>query len=188
MHSIELREAERRLLFDLARGALEHPPAPPPVEEERLPEPLTRPAATFVTLKKEEQLRGCIGTLEAHRPLARDVAHNAWAAAFRDPRFPPLEREEATAVRIVLSLLGPAQPLEVEDESELLRTLRPGVDGLILSCGAQRATFLPAVWQDLPDPADFVAALGRKAGLSPHHGFGDLAFWRYTVLELEEWA
>ncbi|MBK1691976.1 AmmeMemoRadiSam system protein A [Ectothiorhodospira mobilis] len=186
MHSIDLQEAERRLLFQVARRALEHPPAPPPLEDERLPEPLTRPAATFVTLKKEERLRGCIGTLEAHRPLARDVAHNAWAAAFRDPRFPPVEREEVAALRIVLSVLGPAEPLEVEDEPELLRTLRPGVDGLILCRGSQWATFLPAVWESLPDPADFVAALRRKAGLPPDHWSGELAFWRYTVRELEE--
>lgn len=176
------------MLFGLARRALEHPSAPVRVEEERLPGPLTRPAATFVTLKKAEQLRGCIGTLEAHRPLARDVAHNAWAAAFQDPRFPPLEPEEVATLRIVLSVLGPAQPLEVDDEAELLRILRPGVDGVILSRGAQRATFLPSVWAQLPDPSDFIEALRRKAGLPPDQGFGGLAFWRYTVQELAEGA
>ena len=142
--------------------------------------------ATFVTLTQRGELRGCIGTLEAHRSLREDVAENALAAAFRDPRFVPLAAAELDFTRIEVSLLAPATPLPVDSERELLARLQPGVDGVVLAWRGRRATFLPQVWEQLPDPRDFVGALKRKAGLSA-------AFWdehvrvsRYTVAKFRE--
>lgn len=126
---------------------------------------LQAPGASFVTLQRDGALRGCMGSLAPHRPLVVDVAHNAFAAAFRDPRFPPLAAAELPGLALHVSVLGPPQPLEVASESELLACLRPGVDGLVLDEGALRATFLPAVWSQLSSPRDFVAHLKRKAGL-----------------------
>lgn len=136
--------------------------------------------ATFVTLEIAGELRGCIGTLEAWRPLAVDVSHNAYAAAFRDPRFPPLAPAEEDRIDIHISLLSRPQPLTVRDEADLLRQLRPGIDGLILSEGNRRGTFLPSVWEQLPDPRDFLAHLKRKAGLPPAHWSATIRVERYT--------
>lgn len=126
---------------------------------------LSAPAATFVTLTQDGDLRGCIGSLEPVRPLRDDVAQNALAAAFRDPRFPALGRHEVEVTSIEVSVLTRPAPLPVADEAEARARLRPGVDGVILTAGACRATFLPQVWEDLPDPAEFLAHLRRKAGL-----------------------
>ncbi len=125
---------------------------------------LDRPAATFVTLKLADELRGCIGTLKPQRPLGVDVRENAIAAAFRDPRFPPLAVVEFEAISVEVSLLSADERLEVRDEEDLLARLRPDVDGLVLEYGHHRATFLPQVWESLPDPRGFVMALKRKAG------------------------
>lgn len=140
---------------------------------------LRMPRATFVTLKRNGQLRGCIGTLEAHRPLVEDVAANAYAAAFEDPRFPPLTAPEFEELDIHISILTPPEPLPVRDEADLRAQLRPGRDGLILREGPHRATFLPAVWDDLPEPAAFLSHLKRKAGLAPDYWSPTLQFWRY---------
>ena len=126
---------------------------------------LTQPAATFVTLKHSGELRGCIGSLKPRRPLGVDVRENAIAAAFRDPRFPPLAVVEFEATSVEVSLLSTDERLDVRDEEDLLARLRPGVDGLILEYGRHRATFLPQVWESLPEPRGFLAALKRKAGL-----------------------
>ena len=126
---------------------------------------LGEPGATFVTLTQNGQLRGCIGSLEAHRPLATDVAENARAAAFRDPRFAPLGKDEFARTRVEVSLLTPPEPFPVADEADALARLRPGIDGLILSYGRRRATFLPQVWESLPEAHQFIAQLKLKAGL-----------------------
>jgi hypothetical protein len=145
-------------------------------------------AATFVTLTQRGDLRGCIGSLEAWRPLADDVRANALAAAFRDPRFPPLSADELPRTRIEVSLLTPAQAIDCRDEADALAQLRPHIDGLIFSAGRHRATFLPQVWEQLPEPAAFLAQLKRKAGLAADYWGPDVQLERYTVKKWQEVA
>ena len=137
--------------------------------------------ATFVTLEIDARLRGCIGTLEAYQALVKDVADHAYAAAFEDPRFPPLRTDEFAMLDTHISVLSPPEPLEVESEADLLAKLRPGVDGLILSLGDRRATFLPSVWDDLPDPRIFLGHLKRKAGFSVDFWDEKLQFQSYIT-------
>lgn len=137
--------------------------------------------ATFVTLEIDKQLRGCIGSLEAHRALALDVAANAWSAAFRDPRFTPLSVVEADGLAITISILSPHQPMSVEDENHLLAQLRPGIDGLVLEEDERRATFLPSVWASLEDPRAFLSQLRRKAGMPSDYWSERMRFKRYTT-------
>jgi AmmeMemoRadiSam system protein A len=141
---------------------------------------LQQPAASFVTLEILGELRGCIGTLEAHRALVIDVAANAFAAAFRDSRFPPLTPHEESRLDIHISVLSKPEPVHVRSEAELLGVLRPGIDGVVLSEGARRGTFLPSVWEQLPDPRDFLAHLKRKAGLPANYWSDTLRIERYT--------
>lgn len=172
-------------LLRLARNAIgeRFGLAPQPVAEQ----PAWRqPGASFVTLTQGGELRGCIGSLEAWRPLAEDVAANARAAAFRDPRFEPLTAGELAHTRIEVSLLAPAEPLPCRDEAEAMARLRPHIDGVILSAGRHRATFLPQVWEQLPAPAAFLAQLKRKAGLAADYWGSDLRLERYTVKKWQE--
>ncbi|MEO5332487.1 MAG: AmmeMemoRadiSam system protein B [Magnetococcus sp. YQC-5] len=130
----------------------------------RWPE-LAQPGACFVTLKDRGGLRGCIGTLEAHRPLGEDLLENTVAAALRDPRFPPLTAAELPDIEIEVSILTPPEPFLHQDGEDLVQRLRPGVHGVILRKHGRRATFLPQVWEQLPDPRDFLEHLCHKAGL-----------------------
>jgi uncharacterized protein len=141
--------------------------------------------ASFVTLRIGEQLRGCTGTLEAVQPLVVNVAHNAFASAFRDSRFAPLGPEEVANLDLHISILDSPERLAVASEEELLRVLRPGRDGLVLEEGALRATFLPAVWEQLPAPRDFVGHLKQKAGLPLDYWSPTLRVSRYAVREIE---
>ena len=147
---------------------------------------LAQLGASFVTLTQNSQLRGCIGSLEAYRPLATDVAENAVAAAFRDPRFPPLTREELDRTRVEVSLLEPSEPLAFTDEADAIARLRPGVDGVILAHGSRRATFLPQVWESLPDPQRFMAQLKLKAGLPASFWDEEITLARYGVQKWKE--
>jgi AmmeMemoRadiSam system protein A len=149
---------------------------------------LDEPGASFVTLTRQGELRGCIGTLEAHRPLGEDVRENAVAAAFRDPRFMPLSRDEFEDIRVEVSLLSPTEPLLVKSEEEALARLRPNVDGVVLEYGHYRSTFLPQVWEQLPNPAEFLAHLKRKAGLSMDFWAEQVRLSRYTVSKWKEGA
>lgn len=142
---------------------------------------LNRPGASFVTLRVGDDLRGCCGSVEAARPLNEDVWNNAWASAFADPRFPPLTTDEWRNTNIHISVLSAPEPLFVNSEAELLALLRPGVDGLVLQAGARRSTFLPAVWEQLPAPVDFVRHLKLKAGWPADAWPVDLQIWRYTT-------
>jgi uncharacterized protein len=142
---------------------------------------LNRPSASFVTLRVGEDLRGCCGTIEPARPLGEDVWNNAWASAFADPRFPPLTSDEWPATSVQISVLSEPEPLDVRSEAELLEILRPGRDGLILQFGHNRSTFLPAVWEQLPDPARFVRHLKMKAGWPVDFWPPDMEAWRYTT-------
>ena len=154
------------------------------------PEPdhpeLAKPGATFITLTQNGELRGCIGSLEARRSLAADVRANALAAAFHDPRFAPLQKAELDATRIEVSLLTPAMPLSFFDENHALRQLRPDRDGLVFEYQGRRSTFLPQVWESLPDPKAFLAQLKRKAGLPADFWAPDVKLHRYEVQKWKE--
>jgi len=147
---------------------------------------MAEPGASFVTLTRQGQLRGCIGTLEANRPLGIDVRENAVAAAFRDPRFMPLSRAEFDDVRVEVSLLSPHEPLAVGSEKDALNVLRPGIDGVVFEYGHYRSTFLPQVWEQLPDPEEFLANLKRKAGLPVDFWAEQVRLSRYTVDKWKE--
>jgi AmmeMemoRadiSam system protein A len=147
---------------------------------------LARPAATFVTLKLDGELRGCIGTLEPFRPLRADVRENAIGAAFRDPRFLPLRACEFEATSVEVSLLSASERVDVAGEDDLLTALRPGHDGLTLEYGRHRATFLPQVWDSLPEPRDFLVALKRKAGLPGDFWSPRMNVSRYGVTKWKE--
>jgi AmmeMemoRadiSam system protein A len=149
------------------------------------PDWLLEPGACFVTLTQSGQLRGCIGSLLAHRSLLADVQTNAVAAALRDPRFPPLRASELDATEIEVSVLSAPQPMSFTDEADALAQLRPGVDGVVFSCGHHRSTFLPQVWEQLPDRVQFMAQLKRKAGLDARFWSDAVRLERYTV---RQWA
>ena len=138
--------------------------------------------STFVTLGLNGELRGCIGTLKACRPLVQDIAHNAYAAAFCDPRFAPLTTAELRGLKIQISILSHVEELKFNSEEELLTQLRPHVDGLILSEGRARGTFLPCVWESLPEPCEFLAHLKLKAGLPPRYWSDAIQVKRYTTM------
>lgn len=142
--------------------------------------------ATFVTLTKDGQLRGCIGSLEAARPLGIDVAENALSAAFRDPRFPRLAADEWPRCEVEVSLLSAPKRLEFADEADLLAQLAPGVDGVILECDGKRSTFLPQVWESLPDKRAFLGELVKKAGLPADTRLGRCRVFRYRVAKFHE--
>jgi AmmeMemoRadiSam system protein A len=178
--------ALRQRLLQTAREAVLHPFGNNEnynIDLSRFPQALKEEGASFVTLKINEQLRGCIGSLSAHRPLVTDVAHNAQAAAFKDPRFKPLNLSEYQQVDFHISVLSPPELLEVDSRADLLSRLRPGIDGLIIDEGGKRATYLPSVWAQLPDPESFVAELRRKAGLRPDAWAANTTIHRYTTEE-----
>jgi len=147
---------------------------------------LQQKAASFVTLTQHGQLRGCIGTLEAHRSLLDDVTNNARAAAFQDTRFSPLTTEELDRTEIEVSVLSPMQTLDFSDEQQALQQLQPGIDGLVFECGDYRSTFLPQVWEQLPEATDFIAHLKQKAGLPADFWSDDVRLYRYTVSKWKE--
>ena len=183
-----LGESERQALLTLARASIRHGldrGSALTVDLDTQPEPLRAERAAFVTLHRQGRLRGCIGHLEAIQPLARDVAENAYAAAFRDPRFPPLTEAELADLDIEISVLTPPEAITFESETDLMAQLRPGIDGVILAendrSGARRGTFLPSVWEQLPRRHDFLRHLKLKAGLSPDHWSDDIRAWRYRT-------
>jgi len=139
--------------------------------------------ASFVTLTIRSELRGCIGTLEAYQPLVEDVAHNAYSAAFHDPRFPRLTSAENENLQYHISILSAAETIHFKSEQELLSKLQPGVDGLVLQEGRHRGTFLPQVWKSLPQPEQFLRQLKLKAGLPEDYWSKTIMIERYTVEE-----
>lgn len=147
---------------------------------------LQQPSACFVTLTQAGQLRGCIGSLEARRTLLADTKANAVAAALHDPRFAPLSTQELDNVQVEVSVLSPMQGLNFSDEADALAQLRPGVDGLVFACNGRRSTFLPQVWEQLPDPRVFLAHLKRKAGLAGDFWSDAVRMQRYTVSKWSE--
>ena len=171
---------EQKELLRAAREAIEHRVQGrklPPIQKTSLTENLSEQGASFVTLTIRGQLRGCIGALEAYQPLIDDVREHAVAAAFEDPRFPPLREDELNRIQIEVSRLTRPVPLEYKDADDLLSKLRPHVDGIIIKDGLRRATFLPQVWEKLPDPSDFMDNLCYKMGTAHHH-------WRNKHLDV----
>ena len=176
MHK-RLNNEQGKALLALARATLEGrlqgrgeplTPVDPGLQQE---------AATFVTLKKSGQLRGCIGNLQPVGPIWRGIRDNVLNAALHDPRFAPLAPDEVDLVDVHISILSPPSPLTYDCEEALLNELRPGLDGVILRQGRRSATFLPQVWEQLPDPRQFLDQLCRKAGL----GSG---CWRHNSTEI----
>jgi hypothetical protein len=184
MTEVEMAETltpqEKELLLKLARQALDEGVGgaqPQPLDMDELPEALRQPGATFVTLTRRGELRGCVGTLEAYQPLAEDVREHALAAALADYRFPPVSPGEVPELEIEISRLTQPEPLEYTNGEDLLKRLRPGVDGVILRDGPRRATFLPQVWEKLPDAAQFLDHLCAKMGAEP-------GVWRYRKMKV----
>ena len=174
--------AEQETLLSIARDAITHgllSGVPGSIQLGAYSETLQTWNASFVTLKTAGSLRGCIGTLEAIRPLAEDVNENAFAAAFRDPRFPPLAENELAGLQLSISILSPPEPMAFSSEQDLLDQLRTGVDGLILEEGYRRGTFLPAVWEALPEPRAFFRQLKLKAGMHPDYWSDTVRVLRY---------
>ena len=173
-------------LLALARQAIAHRlgrgPEPAIPDDPRLREK----GATFVTLTMDGELRGCVGSLRRSRALGEDVIHNAVAAAMEDPRFPPLSAAEFDALTVEVSLLSEPEFLEFSGEQGLLAQLRPGEDGLIIFSGCRSATFLPQVWEQLPEPQQFLAALKHKAGLPTNREVAGLMAARYHVQKWKE--
>jgi len=147
---------------------------------------LDLPGASFVTLTIDGRLRGCIGSLIARRSLREDIVSNARAAAFHDPRFPALSKDELTEIAIEVSLLSQPEPMSFTSRANALSQLRPGVDGVILSTSGHRATFLPQVWDELPEPEEFMAHLLMKAGFAPTYWSDSFTIERYTVTAYRE--
>lgn len=147
---------------------------------------LAEHGACFVTLSQHGELRGCIGSLQAHRPLLTDVKSNAVSAAFRDPRFTPLRAAELDITRVEISLLSPAEAMNYRDEADALAQLRPNEDGLIFEYAHYRSTFLPQVWEQLPQPGEFMAHLKHKAGLPVDFWSSGVKLSRYSVKKWKE--
>lgn len=182
---ILLPENAGNVLLALARAAIarEFGKTRPAVEEVRW---LREPGACFITLTYEQKLRGCIGTLRAHRALAEDVTANAVAAAFHDPRFKPLTADEFDVVAVEISVLSELAPMTFADERDALAQLRTGIDGLVFQYGHHSSTFLPQVWENLREPAEFMAHLKYKAGLPPDFWHHEVKLSRYTVAKWRE--
>ncbi|OQW78677.1 MAG: AMMECR1 domain-containing protein [Proteobacteria bacterium ST_bin11] len=180
---MSLTETQQNQLLTLARQSIAHglqTGRSLAINLDEYPAELNESRATFVTLERGGQLRGCIGMLEAVRPLAEDVTQNAFAAAFRDRRFPPVAADELTELDLHVSVLSTAAALKFGSEADLIAQLRPGIDGIILQEGGRRGTFLPSVWDDLPNPKQFLQQLKLKTGLPALYWSNTLQAFRYT--------
>lgn len=183
-----LDHKNRNILLDVAHASVSNgliQGRPLSVRQKDHPAALQMLQACFVTLQINAQLRGCIGSLEAFRPLVEDVAENAFSAAFRDPRFSPVNEQEFEQLDYHISILSPSEPIEFKSENDLLKKLRPGIDGLVLDEGGRRSTFLPSVWDSLPSPRQFLAQLKVKTGLPADYWSDSIKVERYTVEDIK---
>jgi AmmeMemoRadiSam system protein A len=181
--TVNLSGDERATLLAVASDSIAHGlrlGKPLPVNVDDYSATLGALRATFVTLQIDERLRGCIGMLEAVRPMVTDVSQNAYAAAFGDPRFAPVNAAEQQQLEIHISILSPPEPMSFTSQDDLCSQVRPGTDGLILQDGRRRGTFLPAVWESLPEVGEFMAHLKAKAGLPTDYWSDSIEVWRYT--------
>ena len=178
-------EQQQQLMLKVACDSLKNGVrlgAPLPVDASKYEDQLVANMATFVTLNINEQLRGCIGSLMAHRPLIVDIADNAYSAGFRDPRFPHITANELDLLDIHISILTTPEPISFSSKDDLLQQIRPGVDGLILSDGFSRGTFLPSVWEQLPEKDQFLQHLLMKAGLPSNYWSDSIKIERYETI------
>lgn len=179
---------DREILLRIARASIESGldrGRELSIHSEEYRSELQEPRATFVTLRIEGALRGCIGSCQPVRPLVEDIAHSAYAAAFLDPRFPPLSKEELEKVQIHISLLSVPEEISFDSEEEMCAQVRPGVDGLLLEEGMRKGTLLPAVWESLPEVNEFVRHLKLKAGLPADYWSDRVKIYRYTAESIE---
>jgi len=188
MGEFSLNDEQKQQLLSLARQSIEHglrtgKPLKPtgsfePVLKERV--------SCFVTITIQGELRGCLGSLEPRRPLVEDVCENAYACAFHDSRFRPLRTEEFESVHIEISVLTPLEPMNFESEADLLSQIVPFKDGLLLCEGRRSATFLPLVWDKIPDKFQFLTQLKKKAELPEYYWSDSIECFRYHALVFEE--
>ena len=184
VNSTNYSPLEQSSLLQIALDSIEHglvSGTALTIEPAAYPPPLNELLASFVTLTRDTALRGCIGSLEPHSRLVEDVARNAFAAAFRDPRFSSPSESELHSLTIQISVLGPAEPIAALSEQALIEALRPGIDGLILRDKQAKGTFLPAVWESLPQPDRFLEQLKIKAGLPADYWSDTIEIQRYTT-------
>ncbi len=158
---------------------------PPSLDITSFPKELQEKRATFVTLNKNGNLRGCIGTVQAYQALIADVVENAFKAAMKDPRFSPIELEEASELKISISLLSPVEKMFFSDAADFINQLRPKVDGLVISDQGKRSLFLPQVWDKIPEKLEFVRQLKQKAGLPSNYWGDTLQAWRFTAISVK---
>jgi len=184
MYNPEQRQQLLQLARDSIAWGLQYNKALP-VKPDNYDSDLQQARACFVTLHKENQLRGCIGSLEAHQALVKDVSDNAFAAAFRDPRFNPLSKSEYDQITLSISVLTPSMAMQFSSEQDLINQIQPGLDGLILQDGFRRGTFLPSVWEQLPDKKQFLQHLKLKAGLPVDHWSDSIKVSRYQTEAFE---
>lgn len=184
MSSIKLSELEQQICLQVAKESIKHGllhGVSLAVTTSEYPPNLQQQLASFVTLHKQGQLRGCIGALEAYQPLIDDIAEHAYAAAFQDPRFSAVTTNEFEQLNVEISVLGKPEPMQFTSEADLLSQIKPGVDGLILEHGLNRGTFLPSVWEQLPDVKEFFQHLKNKAGLPMDWWNNDAKVSRYQT-------
>jgi len=177
-------QSDQTILLDIAKNSISYGfdhDTFLPIDLSQYDHLLHEPRATFVTLHNNDELRGCIGTLSAIRSILEDISHNAFNAAFRDPRFLPVRKDEIDQLNIQISILSESKELIFTSEQSLLERLRPGIDGLILSEGKNKSTFLPSVWDELPTPEQFLAQLKKKAGLPQNYWSNTIRIEQYTV-------
>ena len=185
MSFTKLTDNDEITLLDIAKKSIQHgliKHRALPINLNDYGKPLTEDGASFVTLNLNQQLRGCIGTLEAFQPLVKDISEHAFAAAFKDPRFTPITSNEIDKLDIHISILTKSIPIDFTDEKDLLSKIQEGVDGLILQDGPHKATFLPSVWEQLPDPKDFLDHLKLKAGLDKNYWDKNISVSRYATI------
>ena len=180
-----MTDNQGKILLPIARAAISRALNIPMEADESAPW-LNEYGACFVTLTQHGDLRGCIGSLQAHRPLREDVKENAVAAALHDPRFPPLTAMELPKTRIEISLLSATQAMSVRDEADALSQMRPGIDGIVFEYASYRSTFLPQVWENIAQPREFLAMLRRKAGLPDDFWADGVKLSRYSVTKWSE--
>lgn len=181
--------AQQQQMLSLARDSIKHGlhhHSPKPVELDSYAPLLQQPGCCFVTLHKSGKLRGCIGALAPSQPLIKDIADHAYAAAFEDPRFPKLMAHELAELQIEISVLTPQVELSFASEEELLAQLTPFEDGLTLEDKHYRGTFLPVVWQQLPEKINFLRQLKLKAGMPPNYWSPTLKAYRYHSVMIRE--
>jgi len=185
MSFTKLSDSDKQALKDIAKKSIAYGltnSCALPVHLNEHNSTLNESGASFVTLNLNQQLRGCIGTLEAYQPLVKDVAEHAFAAAYKDPRFSPVTENEIDQLEIHISVLTKNTPIDFADEADLLKQLKPGVDGIILQEGFHKGTFLPSVWEQLPEPKDFLNHLKIKAGFNKDYWSKNIEAYRYSTI------